>query len=71
MKNILRKGGFMEIIGIIIVGVATLTYFNIDLRAILSDPLMQKIFAILKGAWVDYLLPLGEYLKVSILSLFN
>ena len=65
------SGGLTEIIFIVIVGVAALTYFNIDLRAILSDPLMQKIFGILKGAWFDYLLPLGGYLKTSILGLFN
>ena len=71
MKKISEQRGFMEIITIIIVGVAALAYFNIDLRAIFSDPLMQKMLGIIKGAWFNYLLPLGIYLKASILGLFN
>ncbi len=72
MKNPSRRQyGFTEIMFIVIVGVIALAYFNIDLRAIFSDPLMQKIFGILKGAWFNYLLPLGGYLKASILGLFN
>ncbi|OHA84025.1 MAG: hypothetical protein A2937_02425 [Candidatus Yonathbacteria bacterium RIFCSPLOWO2_01_FULL_47_33b] len=71
MKKILDNRGFTEIFFIVIVGVIAMAYFNIDLRAIFSDPLMQKIFGIIKGAWFNYLLPLGGYLKVSILGLFN
>jgi hypothetical protein len=71
MKKILGHRGITEIIFIVIVGVIALAYFNIDLRAILSDPLMQKILGIIKDAWFNYLLPLGGYLKASILGLFN
>lgn len=70
-KTTKRQRGFMGIIFMIIVGVGLLAYFKIDLRAIFSDPLMQKMFGILKGAWFNYLLPLWGYLKASILSLFN
>lgn len=72
MKKTSRlQRGFTGIIFMIIVGVGLLAYFKIDLRAIFSDPLMQKMFGILKGAWFNYLLPLGGYLKASILGLFN
>lgn len=71
MKKILLCQGFTEIIFMVIVGVVALAYFNVDLHAILNDPLMQKILSILKGAWFNYLLPLGGYLKANILGLFS
>ena len=71
MKKLSKERGIMEIITIIIIGVAALAYFNIDLHAIIKDPLMQKILGVIKGAWTNYLLPLGGYLKTSILGLFN
>lgn len=72
MKNEkLKNRGIIEIVTIVIIGVAALAYFNVDLHAIVNDPFIQKIFGILKGAWFNYLLPLGGYIKVSISSLFN
>lgn len=81
MKNILvytkdtglmiRQHGFIEIITIIIIGVIALAYFNIDLRMIMSDPFIQKILGVLKDVWFNYLVPLGGYLKTSILGLFS
>lgn len=71
IKNISNQRGFMGIIFMIIVGVGLLAYFKIDLRAIFSDPLMQKMFGVLKVVWFNYLLPLEAYLKGTITGLFN
>lgn len=71
IKNISRQRGFLEIITIIVIGVALLAYFNVDLHAIVNDPLMQKMLGVLKSAWFNYLLPLWAYLKGRILGLFN
>lgn len=71
IKNISNQRGFMGTIFLIIIGVGLLAYFKIDLRAIFNDPLMQKMFGIIKDVWLNYLLPLEAYLKGSILGLFN
>lgn len=68
-----NKNGFIQLVLLAIVIIAALAYFNIDLRAIadnlLKTPVPVKIWAILKGAWVNYLAPLGIYLWGSIKGL--
>ncbi len=71
MKKISTNRGFVEIILVAIVVIATLSYFNIDVRNILDTPIIQKIWLILKGAWTGYFIPLGAYLLSSITGLFN
>lgn len=63
--------GFMKIVIIAVVAIATLAYFNIDLRVIFENPIIQKIGHIFAVAWTNYLLPLFTYLWTSIAGLFN
>jgi len=71
-KTLSRQRGFTGIIFIIIVGVAMLAYLNVDLHTMTSsNPFAQKILSILRDLWLNYLVPLGGYLKASILGLFR
>lgn len=63
--------GFMKIVIIAVVAIATLAYFNIDLRVIFENPIIQKISHIFVVAWVSYLKPLLAYFYTSIFGLFN
>lgn len=60
---------------LIVIIFAALIYFNVDLRSIvdsfLTNPILQKLWIIIKGAWVVYLAPLGSYLWENITGLFN
>lgn len=74
MKKKLQKGNTSIIILVVLI-FAALIYFNIDLRSIvdgfLTNPILQKLWVILKGAWVSYLMPLGIYLRDSITGLLK
>lgn len=74
MKN-LRNRGNTSIMILVVLIFAALIYFKIDLRSIvdgfLTNPILQKLWMILEGAWVSYLIPLGLYLRESISNLFN
>lgn len=64
------KYGFMQIVLVAIVAIATLAYFNVDMRSIvMSDPI-QKVWHILVTAWTDYIVPLFKYLWASVSGLF-
>ncbi len=63
--------GFIEMILLAIIVIATLSYFNIDLRSIFDMPIIQNIWSIFKGAWYSYLVPLWGYLVTSVTGLFN
>ena len=68
-----HKGGFIEVIIIVLIAIALLTYFNIDVRSI-GDTIFEflgKIWVIIKGAWVQYLAPMGTYLWTNLTGLFN
>lgn len=71
MRNISSKSGFTKTIVLAVVVIATLTYFNVDLRAIFENPIIQKIWHILVVAWSNYMEPMFTYLWTSISSLFN
>lgn len=73
IKRHRREGGLIEIIVIILVAIALLAYFNVDVRAI-GDSIfifLGKVWIIIKGAWVQYLAPLGIYLWTSFAGLFG
>lgn len=67
--------GNVSIFILVVLIFAALIYFKIDLRVIvdgfLTNPILQKLWMILKGAWMGYLMPLGLYLWDSISGLFN
>lgn len=71
MKRISKNRGFMEIVLLAIVIIAALAYFNIDLRTIFENPIVQKIGSIFVVAWTEYIKPLFVYLYTSISGLFN
>lgn len=61
-----NSGGFMQIVLLAIVIIAALAYFNIDLRTIAQNPIIQNIWGILVIAWTTYIKPLLMYLWTSI-----
>ncbi len=63
--------GYIETILLAIIIIATLSYFNIDLRGILDMPIIQNILGIFKGAWFTYLVPLWGYLVTSVTGLYK
>lgn len=70
MKGNSQKRGFVQIILLAIVIIAALAYFNIDLRTLFENPVVQKIWHILVVAWDTYLKPMLVYLYTAIYSLF-
>ena len=71
MKKIISKNrGFMQIILVAIIIIATLAYFNVDVKGILNNPGIKKVWMILQGAWENYLMPLFTYLWTSVANIF-
>lgn len=70
MKRNSQKRGFVQIILLAIVIIAALAYFNIDLRTLFENPVVQKIWHILVVTWDTYLKPMLVYLYTAIYSLF-
>lgn len=71
MKKISKNRGFMQIVLLAIVIIAALAYFNIDIRTIFENPIVQKIGSIFVVAWTEFVKPLLVYLYTSIYGLFN
>lgn len=71
MKKISTSRGFIEIVLLAIVVIATLGYFNIDLRTIFENPIMQKIWQIFVVAWSSYIKPLFIFLWTSFYELLH
>lgn len=68
MKN---KRGFTQTIILIVVIVATLAYFNVDVKSFFENPGIQKVTALLVGAWVNYVWPLFQYLWSGVVTIFS
>lgn len=66
-----KQSGFVQIIILAVVAIAALAYFNVDVRGFFENPQIQKLIVILKGAWVNYLVPLFMYLWTSVVGLFS
>lgn len=74
MKKIYKKeGGFVQIILVILVAIAFLAYFNVDVGGIGANILnvFESVFNILKVAVMQYLVPMGVYLWTSFVGLFQ
>lgn len=65
-----QNKGFMQVVLLAIVVIAALAYFNVDLRTIFENPIIQKIGDIFVVAWVTYIKPLLFFLWTSISGLF-
>ncbi|KKU81520.1 MAG: hypothetical protein UY07_C0016G0019 [Parcubacteria group bacterium GW2011_GWA1_47_8] len=46
-----NQGGFLKIIGLIVVGVIILAYFNFDAHAFAENPFVKKIGSVLQAIW--------------------
>ncbi len=69
--KILQSRGFIGEIILVIIAIATLAYFNVDVRGFFENDGIQKVLSIIKGAWSNYIVPLFEYLVNSIIGLFS
>lgn len=65
------KGGFMQIVILAIIIIASLAYFNVDLQGLAQNDLFQKVMGIVSKAVTDYILPLVNFLKVSTIQLLT
>lgn len=65
------RNGFIRLILLVIVIVALIAYFKIDLHSITSNPIVQKFINIFVVAWGTYIKPLLMYLWTSIWSIFH
>ncbi|MBI5078086.1 MAG: hypothetical protein HZB11_01800 [Candidatus Yonathbacteria bacterium] len=66
MEKIFRQRGFMQIVLLAIVIIATLAYFNIDMRTILARPEVQKVWHIVVTLWAVYIKPILVYIWTHI-----
>lgn len=66
-----NSGGFIQIVLLAVIVIAALGYFNIDLRTVFENPIVQKIWNIFVVAYVSYVKPLVAYLWVSFNGLRN
>lgn len=62
MKKISRNNGFIKIIFLAVIIIATLAYFNIDLRVLFENPVVQKITDILATLWIGFIKPSIMYI---------
>ncbi len=62
--------GFIEIIILAIIVIATLAYFNIDVRGIVQNAGVQKVLAIFIGAWNNYLVPMWHFIWTGVTNIF-
>lgn len=71
-KRSTRKGGFLGVVILVVVAIAFLAYFNIDVRGIGQAVIsvLENIFDLLKGAFLQYLVPMGAYLWNGFTALF-
>lgn len=67
----MTKKGFLQIVMLIIVAVALLAYFKIDLRTFLDKPIVHKFLNIFIVMWGMYIKPLFVYLFSSVAALFG
>jgi hypothetical protein len=51
-KRVSSKRGFMQIVLLAIIIIAALAYFNIDLRSVFENPIVQKIWNIFVGGQI-------------------
>lgn len=66
-----KSEGFIQIVLLAVVVIAALGYFNIDLRTVFENPIVQKIWNIFVVAYVSYVKPLVVYLWASFNGLHN
>lgn len=62
--------GFIKIIIIFILVIATLAYFNVDIASIIESKPVQAIWSFTKTVWNNFVAPATEYVWNNILHDF-
>ncbi len=70
IKKHLQQGGFIKMIVIFILVIATLAYFNISISAIVESKPVQVIWSFTQTVWTNFVAPSVEYLWNNILRDF-
>lgn len=72
-KRSIQKGGFFGVVILVVVAIALLAYFSIDVRGIGQTiiSVLENIFDLLKGAFLQYLVPMGAYLWSGFTAIFR
>ncbi len=65
-----KQGGFIKMIVILILVIATLAYFNIDISKIIESKPVQAIWSFTQTVWTNFVAPAGEYIWNTILRDF-
>ncbi len=65
-----KKGGFIKTIVILIVVIATLSYFKIDIASIIESAPVQAAWSFTKTLFTNYVAPATEYVWNNILRDF-
>jgi len=65
-----KKGGFIKTIVILIVVIATLSYFKIDIASIVESAPVQAVWSFTKTLFTNYVAPATEYVWNNILRDF-
>jgi len=65
-----KQSGFIKMIIIFILVIATLAYFNVDLAAIIESKPVQVIWSFVKTVWSNFVAPSIEYIWNTILKDF-
>ncbi len=60
MKNYKNKqGGLVKLIILLIIAIAVLSYYGVDIKEFVTSPQVQKnfgyVWSFIKGVWADYL----------------
>jgi len=62
--------GFIKLIVIFILLIATLAYFNVDVSKIIESKPVQAIWSFTQTVWTNFVAPAGEYIWNNILRDF-
>jgi len=65
-----KQGGFIKMIVIFILIIATLAYFNIDISKIIESKPVQAIWSFTQTVWTNFVAPAGEYVWNTVLRDF-
>ncbi len=65
-----NSGGFIKMIIILIVVIATLSYFKIDVKSVIKSEPVQAIWSFSKTVFTNYIEPSTEYVWNNVLKEF-
>jgi len=65
-----KNTGFIKLIVIFILVIATLAYFKIDISTLIESKPVQAIWSFTQTVWTNFVAPAGEYIWNNILRDF-